>query len=109
VFYCFSFNILIVTTVSNAKNTINSIKKLVFSITEVEEMLFKIGRTNMKQVIIFTVVTIKKVIPTKSKLRARIWNTDNNRSKEKIPKNRYKLKSEYEKKSWAIPINSKTY
>ncbi|BDB54238.1 hypothetical protein GENT5_05430 [Flavobacterium ammoniigenes] len=57
----------IVTRVSIAKKTINSIKKLIFSIPEVDDMLFKIGRTNTKQVIIFTVVTIKKDIPTKSK------------------------------------------
>lgn len=46
-------------------------KKLIFSIAAVDEILFKIGRTKRKQAIIFTVVTIKKDIPTKSKFRER--------------------------------------
>lgn len=71
VFYCFSFNISIVTMVSIAKKTINIIKKLVFSIAAVTEMLFKIGRKNKAQTINFTVVAIKKDMPTKSKLRFR--------------------------------------
>lgn len=108
-FYCFSFNIRIVTTVSIAKNTINITKKLVFSIDAVSEMLFKIGRTNRKQVIIFTLVTIKKDIPTKSKLRERTWNTVNSRIIEKMPKKRYKLKRECENAPTVIPIDSKKY
>lgn len=108
-FYCFSFNISIVTVVSIAKKTINITKKLVFSIDAVTEILFKIGRTNRTQVIIFTLVTIKKDIPTKSKLRERTWNTVNKRSIEKIPKKRYKLKREYAKASTTIAIDLKKY
>ena len=108
-FYCFSFNISIVILVSIAKKTINITKKLVFSIDAVSEMLFKIGRTNRKQVIIFTLVTIKKDIPTKSKLRERTWNTVNSRIIEKMPKKRYKLKREYENAPSVIPIDSKKY
>jgi hypothetical protein len=57
--------------VSIAKKTINIIKKLVFSIAAVTEMLFKIGRKNKAQTINLTVVAIKKDMPTKSKLRFR--------------------------------------
>ena len=94
VFYCFSFNISIVTRVSIAKKTINIIKKLVFSIAAVTEMLFKIGRKNKEQIIIFTLVAIKKDIPAESKLRLRTWNTVNTTPIERIPNKRYKLTRE---------------
>ena len=94
VFYCFSFNINIVTLVSIAKKTINSTKKFVFSKAAVTEMLFKIGRRNKEQIIIFTVVTIKKDMPTKSKLRLRTRNTVTNTPMKKTPNKKYKLTRE---------------
>ena len=107
-FYCFSFNIRIVTTVSIAKNTINITKKLVFSIDALTAVLFKIGRTKRKQINIFIVVTIKNDMPNKSKLRERTRNIITIKTIENTPKKRYKLTSEYEKESWAIPVESKT-
>jgi len=108
VFYCFSFNIRIVTTVSIAKNTINITKKLVFSIDALTVVLFNIGRTKRKQINIFKVVTIKKDMPNKSKFRERTRNTIAIKTVENTPKKRYKLTREYEKESWAIPVESKT-
>lgn len=107
-FYCFSFNIRIVTTVSIAKNTINITKKLVFSIDALMAVLFKIGRAKRKQVNIFRVVTIKNDMPNKSKLRERTRSTIAIKTIENTPKKRYKLTSEYEKEPWAIPVESKT-
>lgn len=80
--------------VSIAKKTINIIKKLVFSIAAVTEMLFKIGRKNKAQTINFTVVAIKKDMPTKSKLRFRTWKTVTSTPMEKRPNKRYKLTRE---------------
>jgi len=108
VFCRFSFNISIVTTVSIAKKTINSTKKLVFSIADVTETLFKIGRKNNEQTIIFTVVAIKKDMPTESKLRFRTWNTVANIPMEKTPNKKYKLKRENVNVSRAIPTDTNT-
>lgn len=107
VFYCFSFNISIVTPVSIAKNTINITKKLVFSIAAVAEILFKIGRKNKEQIIIFTLVAIKKDMPTESKLRLRTWNTVNTTPIERIPNKRYKVKREHVKALRVIPEDIK--
>jgi hypothetical protein len=107
VFYCFSFNIRIATRVSIAKKTINITKKLIFSTGAVTETLLKIGRTKKKQVIIFTVVTIKKDMPSKSKLRERTWNKTSISAIENIPKKRYKLRREYEKSSVLISMPAK--
>jgi hypothetical protein len=71
-------------------------------------VLFKIGRTKRKQINIFKVVTIKNDMPNKSKLRERTRNTIAIKTIENTPKKRYKLTSEYEKESWAIPVESKT-
>lgn len=108
VIYCFSFNITIVTMVSIAKKTINITKKLIFSIGAVIEILFKTGRTKIKQTNIFMLVTIKKDRPVKSKLRALTSKTVNKIPIEKRPKKRYKLSSEYENVADLISINSKT-
>jgi hypothetical protein len=53
-------------------------------------------------------VTIKNDMPNKSKLRERTRNTIAIKTIENTPKKRYKLTSEYEKESWAIPVESKT-
>ncbi len=94
VFSRFSFNISIVTTVSIAKKAINSTKKLIFSIDAEAETLFKIGPKNKEQTINFTVVAIKKDMPTESKLRFRTWNTVTNTPMEKTPNKTYKLTRE---------------